>query len=92
MMVTIEGKRNMQHVKLNNGIDMPMLGFGVFQISDLKECERSVVDALEVGYLFLRQSALRVCKILFHAREDMPFSNDKPSNSLGARRPRTLNS
>jgi diketogulonate reductase-like aldo/keto reductase len=40
----------MQDVKLNNGVDMPMLGFGVFQISDLNECERSVVDALEAGY------------------------------------------
>ncbi|WP_243350230.1 aldo/keto reductase [Parabacteroides sp. FAFU027] len=40
----------MQTVKLNNGIEMPVLGFGVYQISDQKECERSVSDALEVGY------------------------------------------
>ncbi|MGN6616199.1 MAG: aldo/keto reductase [Ilyomonas sp.] len=40
----------MQQVKLNNGIEMPILGFGVFQVKDLDECERSVVDALETGY------------------------------------------
>ena len=29
---------------------MPILGFGVYQITDLKECERAVLDAIEVGY------------------------------------------
>ncbi|MDD2341324.1 MAG: aldo/keto reductase [Tolumonas sp.] len=37
-------------VKLNNNVEMPILGFGVYQIDDQKECERSVLDALEVGY------------------------------------------
>ncbi len=40
----------MQNVKLNNGVEMPILGFGVFQVTDLAECERSVVDAIETGY------------------------------------------
>lgn len=40
----------MQKVKLNNGVEMPILGFGVFQIKDLEECERSVVDAINTGY------------------------------------------
>lgn len=40
----------MEKVKLNNGVEMPILGFGVFQVTDLKECERSVVDAIETGY------------------------------------------
>jgi len=40
----------MQTVKLNNGIEIPILGFGVFQVKDLAECERSVVDAIETGY------------------------------------------
>jgi 2,5-diketo-D-gluconate reductase A len=40
----------MQTVKLNNGIEMPILGFGVFQIPDANECEKCVVDAIEVGY------------------------------------------
>src|SRR3954468_4901742 len=40
----------MQTVKLNNGVEMPILGFGVFQVKDLEECERSVVDAINTGY------------------------------------------
>jgi diketogulonate reductase-like aldo/keto reductase len=40
----------MEFTTLNNGVKMPMLGFGVFQISDLDECERCVLDAIEVGY------------------------------------------
>ena len=40
----------MQKVKLNNGVEMPILGFGVFQVKDLDECERSVRNAIEVGY------------------------------------------
>lgn len=39
----------MQIVKLNNGIDMPILGYGVFQVSP-EECERCVLDAISVGY------------------------------------------
>ena len=40
----------MQTVKLNNGIEIPILGFGVFQITDPKECEKSVIDAIQAGY------------------------------------------
>ena len=40
----------MQTIKLNNGVEIPILGFGVFQITDPTECERSVVDAIQVGY------------------------------------------
>lgn len=40
----------MRNVVLNNGIEMPLLGFGVFQVTDLNVCERSVFDALETGY------------------------------------------
>src|SRR2546421_12443787 len=40
----------MKNVKLNNGVEMPILGFGVFQVKDLNECERSVVDAIATGY------------------------------------------
>lgn len=47
----------MQHVTLNNGIDMPIVGFGVFQIADLEECERSVVDAVECGYRLIDTAA-----------------------------------
>jgi diketogulonate reductase-like aldo/keto reductase len=40
----------MYNVKLNNGVEMPILGFGVFQIPDPAECEKSVLTALEAGY------------------------------------------
>lgn len=39
----------MQTVKLSNGVEMPQLGYGVYQVSK-EECERCVLDALEVGY------------------------------------------
>ena len=47
----------MQHVTLNNGIEMPALGFGVFQMRDLAECERSVGDAIEAGYRLIDTAA-----------------------------------
>ena len=40
----------MQNVRLNNGIEMPILGFGVFQIPDAAECEGAVINAIESGY------------------------------------------
>lgn len=39
----------MQSVKLNNGIEMPLIGFGVFQIPE-NECEYVVVNAIKSGY------------------------------------------
>ncbi|REA55517.1 aldo/keto reductase [Dyadobacter luteus] len=47
----------METVKLNNGIEMPILGFGVFQVPDLKECERSVLDAIQTGYRLIDTAA-----------------------------------
>jgi 2,5-diketo-D-gluconate reductase A len=47
----------MEHVTLNSGVRMPTLGFGVFQIADLNECERSVVDAIECGYRLIDTAA-----------------------------------
>ena len=47
----------MQTVKLNNGVKIPILGFGVFQITDPAECERSVVDAIETGYTHIDTAA-----------------------------------
>ncbi len=39
----------MQTVKLNNGVEMPILGYGVYQITP-EECQRCVLDAISVGY------------------------------------------
>lgn len=40
----------MEFVTLNNGLKMPILGYGVYQIPDHEECERCVLDAINVGY------------------------------------------
>lgn len=47
----------MQKVRLNNGVEIPILGFGVFQVTDLEECERSVFDALQTGYRLIDTAA-----------------------------------
>jgi len=47
----------MQTVKLNNGIEMPLLGFGVFQMTDAAECERAVIDAIDTGYRLIDTAA-----------------------------------
>ncbi len=40
----------MQNIVLNNGLEMPILGFGVYQVPDHEECERNVSQALDTGY------------------------------------------
>jgi diketogulonate reductase-like aldo/keto reductase len=47
----------MQTVKLDNGVEIPILGFGVFQITDPAECERSVVEAIQTGYSHIDTAA-----------------------------------
>ena len=47
----------MQTVELNNGITMPLLGFGVFQMTDAAECERAVLDAIDTGYRLIDTAA-----------------------------------
>ncbi|MNS63668.1 Glyoxal reductase [compost metagenome] len=47
----------MYHITLNNGVQMPILGFGVFQISDASECEQAVINAIETGYRLIDTAA-----------------------------------
>lgn len=47
----------MQNVTLNNGIEMPILGFGVFQIPNESECEQAVIEAIETGYRLIDTAA-----------------------------------
>src|SRR5699024_7960011 len=47
----------MQRVKLNNDVEMPILGFGVFQIQDGEECEQAVYDAIQTGYRLIDTAA-----------------------------------
>ena len=44
-------------VTLNNGVEMPLLGFGVFQVTDAEECERSIYDAIRTGYRLIDTAA-----------------------------------
>ena len=47
----------MQNVVLNNGVEMPILGFGVFQVTDAEVCERSVYEAIQAGYRLIDTAA-----------------------------------
>ena len=46
-----------ENVKLNNGVMMPLEGFGVFQIPDLAECERVTIEAIRQGYRLIDTAA-----------------------------------
>lgn len=47
----------MQNMILNNGVEMPILGFGVYQIADANECEQCVYDAIMAGYRLIDTAA-----------------------------------
>ncbi|WP_336703298.1 aldo/keto reductase [Chryseobacterium indologenes] len=47
----------MKKVILNNGLEMPILGFGVFQVPDPSECEKAVIDAIDTGYRLIDTAA-----------------------------------
>ncbi|PKM76101.1 MAG: hypothetical protein CVU90_14260 [Firmicutes bacterium HGW-Firmicutes-15] len=47
----------MRNVILNNGVEMPILGFGVYQIADANECEQCVYDAIMEGYRLIDTAA-----------------------------------
>lgn len=48
---------NVPMKKLNNGVQMPVLGFGVFQVPDPKECKQAVLDAIASGYRLIDTAA-----------------------------------
>ena len=50
-------KLAMHNLQLNNGVQLPILGYGVFQIIDPKECERAVLDAIASGYRHIDTAA-----------------------------------
>jgi len=47
----------MRNVTLNNGVEMPIFGLGVYQVANLQECEQTVAAALEVGYRLIDTAA-----------------------------------
>jgi 2,5-diketo-D-gluconate reductase A len=50
-------EETIQKVVLNNGVEMPILGFGIFQVPDADECERSVHHAIQTGYRLIDTAA-----------------------------------
>lgn len=48
----------MEKVILNNGVEMPILGFGVFKVPDAAQCEEAVTNALEAGYRLIDTAAI----------------------------------
>ncbi len=48
----------MEMLKLNNGVEMPVEGYGVFQIPDFEECKKAVLDAIKTGYRLIDTAAL----------------------------------
>ena len=67
----------MEYITLNNGIEMPVLGFGVFQVEDPTLCEQCVSEAIATGYrlidtaaVYLNEEAVgnAVKKAEFHAK------------------------
>lgn len=53
-------EETIEKVTLNNGVEMPILGFGVYQVPDAEECERSVYQAIRTGYRLIDTAAAYV--------------------------------
>lgn len=51
------GGLHIQKVILNNGVEMPILGLGVYQITDENECEQSVYEAIMTDYCLIDTAA-----------------------------------
>ena len=50
--------KQIETVKLNNGVEMPLEGFGVFQVPDPAQCEQAVLDAIASGYRLIDTAAV----------------------------------
>ncbi|WP_419870839.1 aldo/keto reductase [Chryseobacterium sp. CT-SW4] len=48
----------MENLRLNNGVEMPVLGLGVYQIPNYEECKKTVLDALDAGYRSIDTAAV----------------------------------
>ncbi|KAH0792249.1 aldo/keto reductase [Histomonas meleagridis] len=48
----------MMKTKLNNGVEIPLLGFGVFQVTDSKQCKEVVLEAIKAGYRLIDTAAV----------------------------------
>ena len=69
----------MEYVTLNNGVQMPLEGYGVFQVTDQTECEKVVLEAIQAGYRLIDTAAAymneegvgRAIKVSGVAREEL---------------------
>ena len=62
----------MEYISLNNGVKMPILGYGVYQVTK-EECERCVLDALKVGYRAI-DTAQSYFKVRHSKRRNLPYN------------------
>lgn len=56
--MTQKAYKNQPVITFNNGVDIPALGFGVWQMEDLKECENAVIKAIQTGYRMIDTAAI----------------------------------
>ena len=80
----------MQSRRLYNGIELPMIGYGTFQIKDAAQCERCVSQALEAGYRLFDTAASYEMRPLSARRSAVPGCpgrNCSSSQSCGSRTP-----
>lgn len=54
----------MEYTTLNNGVKMPLLGFGVFQVPDHDVCEKAVLDAIDSGYRLIDTAAAYMNEVI----------------------------
>ena len=80
----------MDYVTLNNGVKMPMEGFGVFQVPDPVQCEQAVLDAIDVGYRLIDTAAAYMNEqALPSPRAGFPGRSCSSPSSCGYRTPTT---
>ena len=51
-------EKKMENLTLHNGVQMPLEGFGVFQVPDAAVCRQAVLDAIQTGYRLIDTAAL----------------------------------
>jgi 2,5-diketo-D-gluconate reductase A len=71
----------MQKVVLNNEVEMPFLGFGVFQVPDAGECERSVIEAIQTGYRLIDTAAAYMNEEAVGKEKTIIISYEKCNNT-----------
>ena len=67
----------MKKIKLSNGVEMPQLGYGVYQVEP-DECERCVLDALSVGYRMIDTAQACLLPDTSHVRLHLPAFARRP--------------